>query len=482
MAKPKSEHRTAEEGSLGTLGDLAVGGLVVRGKAAKKPSDDDGFGIPDLTGIKPAEELEDERLRAERREEKTASFLEAVPSAVKMLLERIRSKAGAEEARQILQERILDVQDPELRGRARWLYAREFVARAVENGGSPNMFEVLNHLGMKDDGLKLVGEPEGNKVVTIRVQVGKKFFVPAHIPTGMEPVVKEAFQLLHQLSGVTKEKQYDERKAALEAFTKDVSREWDDLLSGQPGTYVFYVPDEKGTRKTDTGERVPWTYFGGHLKVVSDGGTFVAVGALGAFERSRILAEAIAWQVAVIVPSVQKGFERDAEGRGPRISPERLPKDQFKAAIHLHSLMNRAFVLHEANMAKKAEADKAKAEATVEHEAFLLDGADGVAFVKHLRFNDVPHPWALVERKAGEIRVVEAHPAEDFFPPESFGFMPEGEDFAGLDKTLRNFLRYARTKAERAKEKGKGFDSGNATEEEMKAYAEDLGVPTDGRS
>jgi len=155
------------------------------------------------------------------------------------------------------------------------------------------------------------------------------------------------------------------------------------------------------------------------------------------------------------------------------VAIKRLEDAEFRAACHVHRLMRRALALHEANMAKKDEADKAKEKATVEHADFLLKGAEGMAFVKHARFNETAHPWALVERKSGKIRIVEANPSEGLFPGESKEFAAEGEEFAGLDKTLRNFLRYAKNKAGQAtEERSHGFDD----KEEADRAAEALKV------
>jgi len=435
--------------SFGTFSDLPVKNMTgSRGpsKTKKVPEPTStGLDLPDLSGIRSEEDMIAEA-------EAVKEYLDRIRPTIKKIFGVCRTRPGSKEADKAsaTMERMLAVEDRGIRTITEWQYAAELVADVIEHGGA-DIWTVTRNLGVgKEPRVRVLKESDGKFSGTFRFVLGKTMLVPATFTDDLKEVVSEVFRGLHALEKVSRERATVENEARRKKFLEGVSRSWSDLLNTSPGLYVVSIPEGKYIPKHGLHAGEERTLYGGLLKVEIKikGRILKPIGAFGRFERS--MEELINCGLTIPLGSI-------AEERiylDPR-SRREMSDHEVGMMFSLHATMRRGYLAYVETEEKRQEAQLAAEKATVGHEEWL-SGKAGVGFISHFTFSrkdhTYRHPWTLVERAGGKIRLLETN-VPDLFVGVGSDWMDEGgEDFVGLKDPLRAFLRLAANKVARKAE------------------------------
>ncbi|QQG45604.1 MAG: hypothetical protein HYW89_01630 [Candidatus Sungiibacteriota bacterium] len=472
-----SKKGTFVSGGLPGLGDAMTGKLA-------------GPSLPDLTKIKGVGDLTAETDAATKRTAQVAIYLAAVPKACEDGLGVIFSMPGtpiATQTQKLLDEQVVNVQDPNVRPLARWHYAAAYVRMATQYGGATLRevvpyfigLELLRELDFPQKSVKEGGERIGE--VRYVYQGNKKVLLPAEYPHEMRGVVQSVFSGLAELDAVSRAASAERADAMEEAFLLNASRNWEDLLAslpGEHGNYVYVVNVPSGTRTfrdRETGEVKVLPAAGGKIKVRLDvaEGKPTRITAVGANSRNpgfrNWLADVVTTKTGILLSSIME----ERFNLPPHVFRS-TPEAARKRMSTFHVAMRRAFVGHQEVVAKKAEADKIAAKANVDWQGFTLDHKPGIAYISLRLFTlevretvegkaytrratrDFRHAGILVERKAvkgtdpetgeeryeDQIMVLEANQTgKELFPEACYEWHTEGESYRGLTAPLGQFLR-----------------------------------------
>lgn len=494
-----------EKAILGTLGELKITEGKRTTPASVEPLKKEKRGstasvamldLPDLSGIRPEEEL-----RAEA--EKVSVYLSQVRSTIRNILGVCRARPGSKdaEAAQAVLARILGVEDSGIRQQSEWFYAAEYISAAI-NHGIASIWEATRHLGIRIPGkdkdkeprVSLIreveeGKPSGRPFM-FRFVFGRKIIVPnASFPdkpdNDLRRVVEEVFSGFSVLDKVSRERSATENAEKRKKLLEGASRSWEDLMDEVIGIYVVSVPE--GAPRTirsgqDAGKEVVDPR--GMLRVKVVGKRVKPVGAVDRLEGS--MRGIIDCGLSIPVRSIaEERLFLDAQTRRELPDPERLGM-----AYALHSALRRSFLARVEVEKKRRESEEMSADATMGHEQFLLDKADGKGFVTNFEFSDkgkegppYHHPGVLVERATGEIREIRLLKTNcpDLFKTVGNDWMKEGENFNGVKDPLGAFLRLAANKILRKRESGATVEMETGEEVDSEPEPERREIPVEGK-
>lgn len=414
--------------------------------------------LPDLDAI-PGLDLD--REAAEARKAAAEAWAGKLEGALRRLLPLVFSDlAGGEEVRAARNAlaRILEVSNPVLQARARWLYALLVVERASTPDGI-TLGQVIKDL--TERGILVEGDWPENQEFRPQgyyLRLGKKCLTAAKMPPEVYREVRETvaavFVNLRRLAEKNREERLLSLKEDRRKFREGANPDLNKMLDGTPGIYLVDVPPEEISPER--------TYPGGTLRVKSDGKSLLVEGAFGPF--SRFVRETV-MQQAGRYPLAAIARERLELGR--KVEPR-----TFRSLLWLHKALRRGISQFREFQAQKAACLALAAEATVPTDQWLLARVPGRGFVRLNRFvvKDKPvittyyHVGVIVDRGEGEspkLRILRSVNDRGLFENimgktyDEFSDNENGTDqpFSGCPDLLRRFLTHAAGKVARARER-----------------------------
>ncbi len=220
---------------------------------------------------------------------------------------------------------------------------------------------------------------------------------------------------------------------------------WDDLIGKKPGKYLAEVPPEKVEPETGP------SYWrgGGAMLVESDGTKISPLGATRSIAEA--ISDAMGLKVHLLVDSLNWNQAPFIKG---------LPREQGAKVRLLWHLLQRARRAEEEKEQLQTVRQEFAGRTTVTAREFFLEQKPGVALVEYQGYwkvpegGNIPHPFFLIERKAGEegttLQVLDISPhLGNLFADCSEEYV-EGERFEGVPQPLRAILQAAYGQVEKS--------------------------------